>query len=341
MIKSNEWQEFRVGDIFPKIRINKFSNKPVSCGDIPFISSTSSNNGVSLFSDEVSFEGKCISVSTNGNCFDCFYHEGKMSISTDVEILTCDHLNEYNGLFVCSVLNKESFKWSYGRKPKNDKVFDTIIKLPTKEGKPDWDYMESFIKEIQNTKTGTIKLNETLLTNNKTVGNPFTLKPINEWRLFKVSQVFKPFINGIGLTEQEIIDNPGDLAAVQSSSDNNACMGFISETYCREKRYKIVKEPCLTVARSGSAGFVSFQENGCVIGDSAKALVLQYSKANKYHYLFMRTILMANYYKFAYGRKVRVEQYENMEILLPCENGNVDWNFIEEYIKKIPFSDKV
>lgn len=158
------------------------------------------------------------------------------------------------------------------------------------------------------------------------------------WKKFKVLDVFEPFINGKGLTKQEIEDNPGKLVAVQSSSENNACMGLIDEQYCREMKYKIIYRPCLTIARSGSAGFVSFQPQGCVVGDSAKALVIRKQDVNEYHYLFLRTILMKNMYKYTYGRKVKAEQYMNMEIALPAtKEGEVDWAFMEKYIKKLHY----
>lgn len=157
-----------------------------------------------------------------------------------------------------------------------------------------------------------------------------------DWITCKVSDIFFPFVNGKGITDREITDNPGKLIAIQSSSENNACMGRIDEAYCCEMKYKIVKIPCLTVARSGSSGFVSFQKEGCVIGDSAKALIARYESINEFHYLFLRTILMANMYKFTYGRKVKAEQYMSLEIALPANSaGNPDWDFMEQYIKSI------
>ena len=39
------------------------------------------------------------------------------------------------------------------------------------------------------------------------------------WKKFRISDIFCPFINGRGITEQEIEDNPGKLAAIQSSSE--------------------------------------------------------------------------------------------------------------------------
>lgn len=161
---------------------------------------------------------------------------------------------------------------------------------------------------------------------------------VESWNKFKVSDIFNPFINGKGLTEQEIKDNPGHLVAVQSSSENNACMGLIDEQYCKEMKYKIVYQPCLTVARSGSAGFVSFQPDGCVIGDSAKALTTRKKNVNICHYLFLRTVLMKSMYRYTYGRKVKAEQYMNMEIALPTTTeGEPDWSFMERYIKTLHY----
>ena len=161
---------------------------------------------------------------------------------------------------------------------------------------------------------------------------------INKWGCFKMSDIFLPFINGKGITEEEIKDNPGDLIAIQSSTENNACMGLISRDYCKDMQYKIVNQPCLTVARSGSSGFVSFQKFGCVIGDSAKALIARKKDINEYHYLFLRTVLMANMYKFTYGRKVKAKQYMELDILLPVDSDQKpDWDYMENYIKSLHY----
>ena len=149
MISFTNWKEFKISDIFEKKSVRKYSSTPEENGDIPFISSTSLNNGVSTYSNECSFDGKCITVSTNGGCFDCFYHDGKIGLSNDVEILINSNLNESNALFICTILNKEKFKWNYGRKPKNNKVFETVVRLPNKNGKPDWKYMAEFIDKIE------------------------------------------------------------------------------------------------------------------------------------------------------------------------------------------------
>lgn len=144
-----QWGEFRVGDLFPKTKLKHYSSIPDIEGDIPFVSSTAENNGISDYVNAIPIEGNCITVSTNGDCFDCFYHPNKIAVSVDTEILYNTHLNSHSAIFIASILKQEKIKYGYGRKPKNDKVYDTIIRLPqTPSGDPDWQFMEDYIKSL-------------------------------------------------------------------------------------------------------------------------------------------------------------------------------------------------
>lgn len=42
----------------------------------------------------------------------------------------------------------------------------------------------------------------------------------SEWHPFLISDIFDLY-NGSGITKEEIEENPGDLAAIQSGADNN------------------------------------------------------------------------------------------------------------------------
>lgn len=158
----------------------------------------------------------------------------------------------------------------------------------------------------------------------------------SNWKPFKLSDVFCLY-NGAGITKEEIECNPGDFVAVQSGEDNNGCIGKIDKAYCIDMGYKYTEEPCLTVARTGSAGFVAYQPFGCVVGDSAKILILKDENAKSpLVYLFLRTILMANRYKYTYGRKVTEEKYLSEVVMLPAISSNLpDWGYMERYIKSL------
>ncbi len=155
----------------------------------------------------------------------------------------------------------------------------------------------------------------------------------SDWKPFSASDIFVLY-NGIGITKEEIVDNPGCFAAIQSGADNNGCIGYISKEYCKTMNYTYVEEPCLTVARTGSAGFVAYQPHGCVVGDSAKILLLKSIENRKPAiYLFLRTVLMANQYKYTYGRKVTEDKYLSDTLLLPSiDTETPDWAFMEKYI---------
>jgi len=59
-------------------------------------------------------------------------------------------------------LDRERRKYSFGRKWSGDKLRKTKIKLPTtKDNKPDWKFMERYIKKLSYSKNlESIKLNE-------------------------------------------------------------------------------------------------------------------------------------------------------------------------------------
>lgn len=158
----------------------------------------------------------------------------------------------------------------------------------------------------------------------------------SSWKPFKVADLFYLY-NGSGITKEEIECNPGDFTAVQSGEDNNGCIGKIAKTYCVEMGYTYTEEPCLTVARTGSAGYVAYQPFGCVVGDSAKILILKNSDAkNPLVYLFLRTILMANQYKYTYGRKVTEEKYLSEVVMLPAIDSEApDWDYMGRFIKSL------
>jgi len=55
--------------------------------------------------------------------------------------------------------------------------------------------------------------------------------------------------------------------------------------------------------------------------------------------LFIATIISKNKYKYNFGRKAFRKNYSNDKIKLPVDNeSNPDWQFMEDYIKSLPYS---
>ena len=114
------------------------------------ISASNVNNGIAQrISLQAEFKGNCI-VTGKVGCT-AFYQLEDFCATSDVNIFIPKTftLNKYIGLFLVSVINKsENYKWSYGRQCRVGDSQQIVIKLPTKNDKPDWEFMENYIKSL-------------------------------------------------------------------------------------------------------------------------------------------------------------------------------------------------
>lgn len=353
-----KWKEFRFGKLISNIYkatcINKDDLSVANTPDlsIRYITRTGEDNGCEMLADSTCIspsdieEGNAITI--GDTTATCFYQAERFIAGDHIVVVRADKwLNQYTAMFILSMLNNERYKYSYGRPFVKDHIEDTILPLPVDENDdPDWAFMERYIKSLKC---------KPLTTKNK---NETHALDIENWKGFKVGKILT-ILNGSGITKEEIDENPGTFTVVQSGEENNGVLGMIDRSYCIRMNYTISDKPCLTVARSGSAGFVSFQDDGCVVGDSAKILLLPDDIATTPRYLFVQTVLLANRFKYAYGRKVTEEKYMSDVIVLPIcrrrdgspvidktkrfsEEGFLpDWEFMDDYIKSLPYGDRL
>lgn len=369
------WKEFQLSNIFEvKYGINMELNVcDETTSDDPegvaFVARTSENNGVSAYVKRVDDkepqpEGT-ITVAGGGSVLSTFVQKRPFYSGRDLYLLIPKiEISLYMKMFITTVLYANQYRYSYGRQA-NKTLPYLLLKLPIQHDEngnpiidvdkkfsddgyiPDWQFMEAYIKSLYS---------EPITT--KRVGGVLPNLEIDKWEEFRVGKIFT-MLNGKGITKEEIEINSGDLPAIQSGEENNGVLGKISESYCKEMNYTMTLKPCLTVARTGSAGFVSYQGEGCVVGDSAKILLLDENVANVYIYMFLQTMLSANRFKYDYGRKVTESKYLEDILKLPIqrdENGNPiidadkkysddgyvpDWRFMEDYIKSLPYSDRI
>ena len=174
VLNVNNWEWFRYDEVF-EIHKGFYNKKPENHtgNDIPFIGAIDNNNGVSEYYNvqdieeasktgdennvplsEKIFEGNCITVSNNGSVGYAFYQAKPFTCTHDVNPLYLhpkwkQELNQYIAMFLCSLIEKERYRWTYGRKWRPKRMPSSLIKLPVdKTGDPDWRYMEDFIKSL-------------------------------------------------------------------------------------------------------------------------------------------------------------------------------------------------
>lgn len=123
-------------------------------GETPYIGAIDSNNGVANYIGQAAIhEGNTISLSYNGSVGEAFYQPKAFWATDDVNVLYFKEkngfsFNKYIALFICAVLRLEKYRYSYGRKWVLESMRSTIIKLPTKDDKPDFCFMENYMKSL-------------------------------------------------------------------------------------------------------------------------------------------------------------------------------------------------
>ena len=163
----DKWQEFKINKIFI-VSTTKMSIKDdLIDGKVPFISRTAENNGcdgyVEVDDDKIS-KGNCLTIGAEG--IYCFYQPKDFATGNKVYTLRNKNLNSYSYLFVATILNKDDYKYSYGRARIKSKLEEEVIKLPIKYNPngtpfiddsqtysdkgyvPDWKFMEDYIKAL-------------------------------------------------------------------------------------------------------------------------------------------------------------------------------------------------
>lgn len=146
------WKQFKLSDLFD-IERGKGARLRDSIKDglYPIVTAIDNNNGWSGFSDTFFHSENVISVPRNGNgVAEAFFQPKPFSSTEDVHVFKPKFpLNPFIALFLCVIIRKEKYRYSYGRKWGLQRMNDTSIKLPaTKNGNPDWDFMEHYIKSL-------------------------------------------------------------------------------------------------------------------------------------------------------------------------------------------------
>lgn len=149
-----EWKEYFVDDIINiKSGVRLIKNNQEN-GKIPFVGASDNNNGVTGFINNVnsSTESNVLGVNYNGSVGYAFYHPYKATFSDDVKRMSFKkgNNNKYTLLFLKQVIEKQAKKYAYGYKFNGTRMKRQIIKLPTVFDRPDFEFMEQYMKRLEN-----------------------------------------------------------------------------------------------------------------------------------------------------------------------------------------------
>jgi hypothetical protein len=187
---------------------------------------------------------------------------------------------------------------------------------------------ELFIKNIKQYLTYVFNRSQTKSISIETNSNKQLSLNLSEWKTFKYTDIFK-IKKGKRLTKKDQSD--GDIPYVSSSALNNGIDNKIGNGSTDEN--------CISFACYGSIGEVFYQDEKVWVSDNANVFYLKNKKLNPYIAMFIVTLLRLEQFRFSYGMTGKKERLESFTIKLPINKKNEpDWEFMENYIKSLPYS---
>lgn len=281
---------------------------------IRFVSRTEINNGVSAYVKrmvEVSPNpAHTISVAVSGSVLSSFYQDKEYYSGRDLYYLVPNRkMSKEKMIFYALCIKINKYKYNYGRAA-NKTLKDILLPIE----------MPTNFKKITLDKIS-------VPTDKELLSKQFDLNTQN-WKLFSLNVIFK--ITGSKTTPLLELEEygQGKYPYVTTQATNNGVEGF----------YNFYTEDgnVLTID-SAVFGYCSFQPLPFSASDHVEKLIPKF-EMNKYIALFLATILNLEQYRYNYGRKCSQTRMNEIDIKLPSKNGGPDFEFMENYIKSLPYS---
>jgi hypothetical protein len=124
-------------------------------GKVPLISAKKINNGLKAFVSQNSkkhFEGNCISLNNDGDggAGLAYYQPAFMAVDSHVTILYHkQELNKFQLIFLSKIISQQADRFGHAHSITQSRLSSYQLILPVDSaGKPDYAYMESYIKNL-------------------------------------------------------------------------------------------------------------------------------------------------------------------------------------------------
>lgn len=325
---------FNFTDIFDFKRGTRFTEEEHISGDVAYISSTKNNNGIFSYVNPPAKTKKgkklivynnCLTLSNSGSVCYLFYHNYDFVASDHVTVIWIKNrpLTLKIALYLKTIFEKIKYKHNFGREISNNRLRKEKIKLPVdKYNNPDWQYMENYIKNLKSQ----IKFKPIYTKNN----NNLKQIDMSKWGEFSFidERLWTEIKRGERFVEKDRIS--GDIEYYSASQKNNSLTDRISNPL-------FVKTNCIVY---NTFAFAFYVEGTFTASDEIQCF--HNPKLNKYNALFITTIMNKSRYKYQFGRKAFLNKLSTETIKLPItQEGLPDWQYMENYIKSLPYGDLI
>lgn len=327
-----EWKDFKIKTLFNVTNSKPYHKESLESQliGIPYITRTSLDNGVedTVLTNKVFKINKGNAISLGAENADFFYQSVDYITGNKMYRIGNKYINKFIGLFLVQAF-RTSIKdsgFGYGKGLTGTRFKDRSVILPIDdEDKPNWQFMEDYIKqELKDIAQKIIDYYELkmLETNIDLVG----LEEHVEWKEFWLEDIV--VINsGVRLTKAD--QESGDMPFIGSSDSNNGITGFVRNTNSS------LDKNVLGVNYNGSVVESFYHPYECIFSDDVKRIHWKDKRQeNKYSYLFLKQAILQQKEKYAYGYKFNAKRMKRQKILLPIVgDGQPDYEYMKKYIQ--------
>jgi hypothetical protein len=344
-LKSVEWGEFRIGDLFEKIKTKKLSFKadelPKQITEkhtLPCLTSSFQNQGLNYFApkDGATILKDVISIPSNSDVYRAYFQSNEFTVLSDAYairwVLNNAKLSSNQYLFAVQCINKVTDLPLYSYKNKLggwNTVKNKYIQLPIKSGEIDFSFMESFIADLEAERMVELEayllaagLKDTALT----VEEENALKAIENvaWGSFNLGELFGKSTRGKRLKSDDRL--AGNLPFVTAGETDEGISAFISNNVT------VFRENTTTIDMFGSAKYRNYQYGG-----DDHVAVVHTENLPKFASIFVTAAIHKSSYtgKFDYGRNFYATDADELNIALPIKNHEPDYHLMEKFISAI------
>lgn len=336
-LKSVEWGEFNLIDIFNVKNTGNILSRDIieNSGEVPYLCASSENNGVSSYisyDEKYLDEGNCIFI--GGKTFVVSYQE-KDFYSNDSHNLVLylknnQKRNKACQLFLASCIYRSlGHKYTWGDSISNRKIQKDKILIPTKKGKINFDFMESFIAELEAERIAELEaylsaagLKDYILTaeEQKILGDFENV----QWQTFNLEKLFGKSTRGKRLKSDDRIS--GDLPFVTAGETDTGISAFIGNDVT------VFSENTTTIDMFGSAKYRNYKYGG-----DDHIAVVHTENLPKFAAIFVTTAIHKASYtgKFDYGRNFYAKDADELNISLPTQNQQPDYTVMDTLVSAI------
>lgn len=322
-------------DVWYGVNLEVVNSEVVKHG-IPFVSRKSVDNGVVCEIKRI--DGlqpnpkNTISIAVSGSVLSTFYHEYEYYSGRDVYVAKPKiPMDKQTLLFYCYAIEQNKYRYNYGRGA--NKTFKDLM-LPSLHEIPEWVSKVGFTSPNRNPVNPKKAVIDTSSWNNFFYDDIFEIqKGFYNKKPESHTGTEYPFIGAI--------DNNNGVSELYSINDIQEA-SKIGDGKNEPLESKLFEGNCITVSNNGSVGYAFYQPKKFTCTHDVNPLYINPKwgiKMNPYIAMFLCTIIELEQYRWAYGRKWRPKRMPKSIIKLPVDsNGNPDWQFMEDYIKSLPYS---